>query len=117
MSQRFLAFPVVSAGGTLVGSESAVDLNGDLTMSGGAWTAGAQTISTSGDWTFSGGTFTPGSAPVAAWDASTSTLAQLAVLATHTRTSLATMFDSTGKLTYAPNNLVTYSEQFDNAAR
>lgn len=28
----------------------------------------------------------------------------------------ATMYDSTGKLTYAPNNLVTYSEQFDNAA-
>ena len=62
------------------------------------------------------GTFTPGSAPVAAWDASTSTLAQLAVLATHTRTSLATMFDSTGKLTYAPNNLLKYSNTFSNAA-
>jgi hypothetical protein len=26
------------------------------------------------------------------------------------------LYDSTGKLTYAPNNLLTYSEQFDNAA-
>lgn len=47
-----------------------------------------------------------GPTPVGAWRASTSTLAQLAALATHSRTSLATMFDSTGKLTYAPNNLL-----------
>lgn len=26
------------------------------------------------------------------------------------------LYDSTGKLTYAPNNMLTYSEQFDNAA-
>lgn len=35
---------------------------------------------------------------------------------TFSRTSQATLTDSTGKLTYAPNNLLTYSEQFDNAA-
>lgn len=35
---------------------------------------------------------------------------------TFSRTSLATMYDETGKLTYCPNNLLTYSEQFDNAA-
>ena len=46
-----------------------------------------------------------GVTPVAAWDASTSTLAQLTALASVSRPSLATMFDSTGKLTYAPNNL------------
>lgn len=33
----------------------------------------------------------------------------------HSRGSLATMFDSTGKLTYAPNNLLTYSNTFSNA--
>lgn len=32
-----------------------------------------------------------------------------------TRTSLATMFDSTGKLTYVPNNLVTYSGDLTHA--
>jgi len=56
-----------------------------------------------------------GPTPVGAWRASTSTLAQLAALATHSRTSLATMFDSTGKLTYAPNNLLTQSNTFSNA--
>jgi hypothetical protein len=35
---------------------------------------------------------------------------------TFTRGSNATLVDSTGKITYAPANLVTYSEQFDNAA-
>jgi len=35
---------------------------------------------------------------------------------TFTRGSNATLTDSTGKLTYAPANLLTYSEQFDNAA-
>ena len=32
------------------------------------------------------------------------------------RAGNAMLYDSTGKLTYAPNNLLTYSEQFDNAA-
>jgi len=57
-----------------------------------------------------------GPTPVGAWRASTSTLAQLAALVSHSRTSLATMFDSTGKLTYAPNNLLTQSNTFSNAA-
>ena len=35
---------------------------------------------------------------------------------THSRAGLATQFDSTGKLTYAPNNLLTYSNTFSNAA-
>ena len=35
---------------------------------------------------------------------------------TFTRGSAATMYDSTGTLVYAPMNLLTYSEQFDNAA-
>ena len=35
---------------------------------------------------------------------------------TFTRASLATMYDSTGKLTYAPNNLVTHSNDFSNIA-
>lgn len=35
---------------------------------------------------------------------------------TFSRGTQATLVDSTGKLTYAPNNLVTYSEQFDNAS-
>ena len=56
------------------------------------------------------------SSVVASWNASTSTLALLAAITTHSRTSLATMFDSTGKLTYAPNNLLTYSNTFSNAA-
>jgi len=57
-----------------------------------------------------------GVTPVAAWDASTSTLAQLTALASVSRPSLATMFDSTGKLTYGPNNLLTQSNTFSNAA-
>ena len=56
------------------------------------------------------------SSVVASWNASTSTLAMLTAIVSHTRTSLATMFDSTGKLTYAPNNLLTYSNTFSNAA-
>ena len=35
---------------------------------------------------------------------------------TFTRGTNATLVDSTGKITYAPANLLTYSEQFDNAA-
>lgn len=35
---------------------------------------------------------------------------------TFTGASLRTMFDSTGKLTYGPNNLLLYSQEFDNAA-
>jgi len=35
---------------------------------------------------------------------------------TFTGASLRTMFDSTGAMTYGPNNLVTYSQEFDNAA-
>jgi hypothetical protein len=35
---------------------------------------------------------------------------------TFSRTTNATLVDATGDLTYAPNNLLTYSEQFDNAA-
>lgn len=35
---------------------------------------------------------------------------------TFSRTSNATQFDATGTLVYAPHNLLTYSEQFDNAA-
>lgn len=54
--------------------------------------------------------------PIAQWDASTSTLAQLAAIASHSRPSLATLFDSTGKMTYAPNNLLTQSNTFSNAA-
>jgi hypothetical protein len=34
---------------------------------------------------------------------------------TFSRTTNATLVDATGRVTYAPNNLVTYSEQFDNA--
>ena len=63
-----------------------------------------------------GPSLTGGITPIGSWDASTSTLAQLAALVSHSRTSLATMFDSTGKLTYAPNNLLTYSNTFSNAA-
>ena len=35
---------------------------------------------------------------------------------TFSRPSQATLYDSTGNVTYAPNNLYTYSEQFNNAA-
>jgi len=35
---------------------------------------------------------------------------------TFSRTTNATLVDATGRVTYAPNNLVLYSEQFDNAA-
>ena len=35
---------------------------------------------------------------------------------TYSGPSLSTMFDSTGKLTYKPNNLLTYSNTFNNAA-
>jgi len=53
-------------------------------------------------------------APVALWNAATDAFPS--AILSHSRTSLATMFDSTGKLTYAPNNLLTYSNTFSNAA-
>ena len=53
-----------------------------------------------------GPSLTGGVTPIGLWDASTSTLAQLAALVSHSRTSGAMLFDSTGKLTYAPNNLL-----------
>ena len=40
----------------------------------------------------------------------------LSSMVTFTRGSNATLVDSTGKITYAPANLLRYSEQFDNAA-
>ena len=53
--------------------------------------------------------------PVASFNAATDPTFPSSSL-TFSRTSLATMFDSTGKLTYAPNNLLTYSNTFSNAA-
>ena len=41
------------------------------------------------------------------------TMTALPSTITFSRPSNATYYDSTGKLTYAPNNLLTYSEQFD----
>lgn len=52
--------------------------------------------------------------PVASWVSTTDPTFPSSSL-TFSRTSLATMFDSTGKLTYAPNNLLTYSNTFSNA--
>jgi len=57
-----------------------------------------------------------GIAPVASWNAATDSITQLTALVTPSRASSAMMFDSTGKLTYAPNNLLTYSNTFSNAA-
>lgn len=51
--------------------------------------------------------------PLALFDALAST--SLPAWLSHSRPSLAMMFDSTGKLTYAPNNLLTYSNTFSNA--
>lgn len=53
--------------------------------------------------------------PVVSWVSTTDPTFPSSSL-TFSRTSLATMFDSTGKLTYAPNNLLTYSNTFSNAA-
>ena len=53
--------------------------------------------------------------PVASWVSTTDSTFPSTIL-TFSRTSLATMFDSTGKLTYAPNNLLTQSNTFSNAA-
>ena len=53
-------------------------------------------------------------APVALWNAATDAFPSTVL--SHSRTSLATMFDSTGKLTYAPNNLLTYSNTFSDAS-
>jgi len=53
--------------------------------------------------------------PVASWVSTTDPTFPSSSL-TFSRTSLATVFDSTGKLTYAPNNLLTYSNTFSNAA-
>jgi len=44
------------------------------------------------------------------------TATDLVSAATHARAGNATMFDSDGVLKWAPHNLLTYSEQFDNAA-
>ena len=52
--------------------------------------------------------------PVASWVSTTDPTFPSSSL-TFSRTSLATMFDSTGKLTYAPNNLLLYSNTFNNA--
>ena len=53
--------------------------------------------------------------PVASWVSTTDPTFPSTIL-TFSRTSLATMFDSTGKLTYAPNNWLLYSNTFTNAA-
>ena len=59
--------------------------------------------------------FGPGGvAPVASIDWTSST--SIPAWATFTATGLATQFDSTGKLTYRPNNLLTQSNTFSNAA-
>ena len=54
-------------------------------------------------------------APVVSWVSTTDPTFPSSSL-TFSRTSLATMFDSTGKLTYAPNNLLLQSNTFSNAA-
>ena len=53
--------------------------------------------------------------PAASWVSTTDPTFPSSSL-TYSGPSLATMFDSTGKLTYAPNNLLTYSNTFSNAA-
>lgn len=53
-------------------------------------------------------------APVALWNAATDAFPSTVL--THSSTSLAMMFDSTGKLTYAPNNLLTYSQTWADPA-
>ena len=54
-------------------------------------------------------------APVVSWVSTTDPTFPSSSL-TYSGPSLSTMFDSTGKLTYAPNNLLTYSNTFSNAA-
>ncbi len=53
-------------------------------------------------------------APVALWNAATDAFPSTVL--THTRPSQGMTFDSTGKLTYAPNNLLPQSNTFSNAA-
>ena len=53
--------------------------------------------------------------PVASWVSTTDPTFPSTSL-TYSGPSLSTMFDSTGKLTYKPNNLLTYSNTFSNAA-
>ena len=53
-------------------------------------------------------------APVVTYTAGTDSFPDTAL--SFSRPSLATMFDSTGKLTYAPNNLLPQSNTFSNAA-
>lgn len=53
--------------------------------------------------------------PVVSWVSTTDPTFPSSSL-TFSRASLATTFDSTGKLTTAPNNLLTYSNTFSNAA-
>ena len=55
-----------------------------------------------------------GISPVASWSAATDPFPS--TILSHSRASNATMFDSTGKLTYAPNNWLRYSNTFTNAA-
>lgn len=47
---------------------------------------------------------------------SVSTLSSMPSGGSVSRSGQAMLYDSTGKLTYAPNNVLTYSEQFDNAS-
>jgi len=54
-------------------------------------------------------------APVVSWVSTTDPTFPSSSL-TYSGPSLSTMFDSTGKLTYRPNNLLTYSNTFSNAA-
>ena len=53
--------------------------------------------------------------PVASWVSTTDPTFPSSSLP-YSGPSLSTMFDSTGKLTYKPNNLLTYSNTFSNAA-
>ena len=53
--------------------------------------------------------------PVASWVSTTDPTFPSSSL-TYSGPSLSTMFDSTGKLTYRPNNLLTHSNTFSNAA-
>jgi hypothetical protein len=55
-------------------------------------------------------------AQYAVWGANGLTQQNFADIVTFTRVSNATQFDSTGSLVYAPANLLTYSEDFGNAA-
>ncbi|HLF61300.1 MAG TPA: hypothetical protein VI980_08995, partial [Acidimicrobiia bacterium] len=53
------SFGFNQAGGTFVGSSSAITVNGAFTLSGGGFTSTAGILSVSGDFTHGGGTFAP----------------------------------------------------------